>query len=1482
MREFGSPKSSSGIPTATDTQVSSAAAAAAAAAVAAAASAEGDTSTSTSTDKTPVVMDPAATTAGSTSKLKSSGKKEETSKSNNEDNVNTNADMKTTTDSRSHSAPIVIDGTSTDTSMSGGTTEESSSNHDQKYPLDNITDLKEKRVIDVTNIHVAQSQSDDSVKDDDNHEDGNKTTMEQRNNGINDENSKKKMDNSVHSKSSDNSAYENIATASARQISTNEESIKIKDNLNAKQSASQTKPKKAMATKISRINESKKLSDGKEKKKDNVNVIITIDDDSATSTMEYDPEWKPKLLLTLIKQIQTHVDSFNLFLKRVDPIEDDCPDYYDVVKKEDSMSFQTMELLVQQKELVDIEDIIICLQRIVKCANLYYGNNRSQGHGNYILKQANLILKRSEPILDEAMDVWRELEAIELFHRRSKDGRYEEEECERGESINDDHIKVDEEEEQKDRNKVDSGDEHSSSDKNKDCDFNSTKDGNFSEVKIKGKIFKPIEVQLPKGPLGMFIERNEESEIGIRVSGFAHDSCISKQIGRGDIIISFMGKTISNGNIAEFTESLNKMRQKRRRIVLIPCGDCCERTQRKRKLRSKSLQPKKKLNNRPQSRKKDRKSLLNDGLKNKRGMYSSSLDDQSSNLTPRKLRSGSGRNLKKSIDEGGNTVEAKDSNPTARRSSRKRNLENETETRNKSFVDERTRRSRNRARSANQKVVNTQKKKEVEVDQSSKPIVTSVHSIPLNQRTKGSRNQHSRSPKKKQLLNSSYQRLLKDLITKIRNKVDEYELFTHTSDLSEYTDYFDVIDKEKEYMNFTIMLELVDMNEITCIEDVERNLDKIIHCTEKYFKQDDFEWKKASKIKAKSSGIIRIARQKWMTLQKKEKLERFFQEMMPFDEKSHTNFSGGTTKSPQKILPVEKKSLELRKCGKKVDYKEMGIDEIITGNWKNESKSQNDDGKDDLTYLEGSQIPMCRRDLSTSEMKRVTDRNEWKELLPKLCMVCNEAARRMTLRINQSARLYEKPLSEVYIEERIIYDQPIHGFIVETKEQSKRLQGFIMTSNFVTWRKTLRWTTDYPAALITPTDHRVHATDRDFQLANELENQNRSGDPSCGYTIERVCEISLLGGIGCGGILLNRAIEELKKSGQYDYIVLQATKVAIAFYEKHGFVRVGAVTRFSDNEALPEVAYRHWSEIVDGEAVEPSYMMARRVNEVVTSMSISKEQRLTYTQREMDIKSALRSTFQLLSGALSIKVGRSNVYINSYREMLSAAKDFAMSAGDDALIFAINKALGEIKDSLTGTSKALIRTELKIPKTNKVGPTCSRPHEEFMVDTKVQVVCDSKSTLSDVKLTALLSRAFLQVDPFLNIRLAIKCDDKYDKNLDANIRVSSSDSQTNDDMADAMYLAIGNLRSFCNITSQDASKRRKSQQVVKKNQQIMIKVQGFDQLPLWVDGEVVKCFNKKSCGKDNLYSVLWFNSAKTKWVHENRILDNSNRGVGRK
>ena len=78
-----------------------------------------------------------------------------------------------------------------------------------------------------------------------------------------------------------------------------------------------------------------------------------------------------------------------------------------------------------------------------------------------------------------------------------------------------------------------------------------------------------------------------------------------------------------------------------------------------------------------------------------------------------------------------------------------------------------------------------------------------------------------------------------------------------------------------------------------------------------------------------------------------------------------------------------------------------------------------------------------------------------------------------------------------------------------------------------------------------------------------------AGDPDNeGVVWPRVAELALLGGLGCGRWLVQLVIDGLEdESSPYRYLVTQATDNSVPFYERMGFVRVGAVTTTRDDAA---------------------------------------------------------------------------------------------------------------------------------------------------------------------------------------------------------------------------------------------------------------------------------------------------------------------------
>lgn len=315
------------------------------------------------------------------------------------------------------------------------------------------------------------------------------------------------------------------------------------------------------------------------------------------------------------------------------------------------------------------------------------------------------------------------------------------------------------------------------------------------------------------------------------------------------------------------------------------------------------------------------------------------------------------------------------------------------------------------------------------------------------------------------------------------------------------------------------------------------------------------------------------------------------------------------------------------------------------------------------------------------------------------------------------------------------------------------LQGFVIVNKFITWRKTLEFThPSFPASGMFPIDPQNHKCDNDGTIATQLEllpryhhqdeeegedttnssrnakndSNNKGPSPEGSIALERVAEIALLGGLGCGSYLLTRALQELDATRKFDYVCLQSTKIAIPFYERHGFVRVGAVARYNDDTELPFIPYRHWSEIVSGdvgvgaqqEVVEPSYMMALRLPSAAWSKEALSKLRVTLGStpvippspttnrsasnateegsrnsiRETMIRnSSIRCLRTLLIQAFTLKMQRSIGSKITYQELLTLAKKYAEYAQEHKILTILNRALQESVTNTIGSSKAILR-----------------------------------------------------------------------------------------------------------------------------------------------------------------------------------------------
>lgn len=194
------------------------------------------------------------------------------------------------------------------------------------------------------------------------------------------------------------------------------------------------------------------------------------------------------------------------------------------------------------------------------------------------------------------------------------------------------------------------------------------------------------------------------------------------------------------------------------------------------------------------------------------------------------------------------------------------------------------------------------------------------------------------------------------------------------------------------------------------------------------------------------------------------------------------------------------------------------------------------------------------------------------------------------------------PVSREFIEQRADIDEPQLGYLVR-RADTGWLQGFAWATTFTNWTHYFKWDSlASQSGLRRPGAGDAGRTlDADGSLAEALEAQPRHGDPDVsGVVWPTVAEVALVGGLGCGSFLLRLLLETLEKEGTYQFVVLQATNNSVSFYQRHGFVRVGAVARYSRRPtggAAEVVGYRHWL-ATDEElhpSDKPSYMMALRL-----------------------------------------------------------------------------------------------------------------------------------------------------------------------------------------------------------------------------------------------------------------------------------------------
>jgi len=692
--------------------------------------------------------------------------------------------------------------------------------------------------------------------------------------------------------------------------------------------------------------------------------------------------------------------------------------------------------------------------------------------------------------------------------------------------------------------------------------------------------------------------------------------------------------------------------------------------------------------------------------------------------------------------------------------------------------------------------------------------------------------------------------VLIETLKKVRRKGDTFGIFSEPVDpvKDDCADYFSVVNRD-DAMDLSTMEALIKDGSIRDIDTFQAHFKRIIDCALLYNQgNDNFVRVQVATLEKSAKPLIDISRRRIVRLceeKKKVSVLKNNPDLVKLGSNNNPNFAANTREVSS--LPYV--------------YTHRDFD------------------------IPGARVRSSRRDMAGSEIVKC---DEWLSKVGDMMQVCNEAARRRTLHVNKNASHYDKPLSESYILERLELDDPVQGFIVQTVPE-KKMQGFIIFTNFTVWRKSFRWDSLSPNAGITPLDKISHICDDGGSLSKELESLQREGDPEDrGIICHRIAEICLLGALGCGNILVRNALEQISKSQKYDYVVLQATKMAIPFYERMGFVHVGAVGRFKDDPAMPEVPYRHWSDVVGGETVEASYMMVKRVTSENTSDTVVSFSRAVsstggskkkLTRKQMNevkdfCRNSARSILRLTVGLDTTLTGGSI----TFDELVSISIDL-LNCIDDA---PNTKNLGKILSKKKNTESNVEIVEKVLLNLSNNGKVDSPRVEEDKTEVKSQ-----KKTEVLVKDEMKVFRVFLILNDTLfdssDVNLSTNTNKKQTKAIKKNQAYETGISPLSaaiDLRSIQIHKKKQSVKALRNIHKMisNITKKKKKYDIISCGDRIMIE-KGFHWEEVVIDRKCRSSEIPFGGNSENSYVLLF----KDKRV-EARIIDsyNGDRGIGRK
>lgn len=116
---------------------------------------------------------------------------------------------------------------------------------------------------------------------------------------------------------------------------------------------------------------------------------------------EYTNIFIQQTLLELLRKVGRKVDEYGYFARPVDPIKDECPDYYDIIDKDkEAMDLDTMESMIKSGSIASIDEFETMLNRIAHCCRKYNSDPE-----NGVREEGDKIALLSKPLLEHARNI---------------------------------------------------------------------------------------------------------------------------------------------------------------------------------------------------------------------------------------------------------------------------------------------------------------------------------------------------------------------------------------------------------------------------------------------------------------------------------------------------------------------------------------------------------------------------------------------------------------------------------------------------------------------------------------------------------------------------------------------------------------------------------------------------------------------------------------------------------------------------------------------------------------------------------------------------------------------------------------------------------------------------------------------------------------------------------------------------------------------